>query len=230
MSYPDNTIVAGAALGKRYGPRWILSAVNINIKKGEVVALFGNNGSGKTTLLRLIATLASPSVGTLQVLGCDPTRDKPKIRQRLRFLGHNKQLYERLSVLENLKLAARIRGLVDRHTAADLTALQGRLQLAAVQDRPVSELSEGMKKRLVLARLLLGDPELILLDEPHPTLDTQGRQILNDLIGEWKGRGKTIVIASHDHVEVLRHANRLIVLQGGTVHYDGAPKDPMQIV
>lgn len=200
-------------LGKRFSRQWVLTNLNLEIRRGESVALFGKNGSGKSTLLNLIATLLSPSTGHLQILGKDPEDNKIKIRQQVRLLGHDKQLYGMLTVMENMKLAAGLRNVAKDD--ARLLPLLERLRIADKKDRRVSELSEGTKKRLVLARLLVGEPELILLDEPHPTLDSESREILGQIIREWRQGGKTILIASHDQQHTLIHVDRVVVLEEG---------------
>lgn len=212
-------------LGKRYGRAWILARLNLSIRRGESVALFGRNGSGKSTLLKMIATLSSPSCGGLRVLGFDARTEKAEIRQRIRLLGHEKQLYDSLTVRENLKLAAVIRGVPSAEASSRIDALVERFQIARARDRRIDQLSEGMKKRVVLARLLLGtdEPDLVVLDEPHPTLDIEGRRLLDELIQKWRKTGKTILLASHDHDQALMHADRLLVLEKGGISYDGPP-------
>ena len=223
----SDSVLSMTEVGKRLGTHWILAHLNLRIGRGEAVALFGRNGSGKSTLLKMLATLTAPTTGSLKIFGADVAADTNNIRKKLRLLGHEKQLYRSLTVMENLQLAATIRGVPELH-AADYAAILGKLQLTRYRDRRLIELSEGMKKRCVLAKLLLGEPELILLDEPHPTLDTEGKQILNDMILQWKQQGKTIVLASHDHRQALAHADRLLVLEGGEFSYDG-PKTGYRI-
>lgn len=208
-------------IGRRFGASWILSHVNLTIAQGESVALFGNNGSGKSTLLKIIATMLAPTTGTLRVAGYDPQKEKKEIRKRLRYLAHEKQLYESLTVMENLKLSATLR---EKEKDPGLEMTLKRMGILSYKNQKTSELSEGTRKRLILAKLLVGETDLILLDEPHPTLDKGGKEILNDLIREWRKNGKTIVLASHDHDQALAHADRLVILEGGTVNYDGKPK------
>ena len=207
-------------VGKRLGSHWILAHLNLRINRGESTALFGRNGSGKSTLLKILATLLAPTTGRLKIAGMDSQDDKSHVRKKIRLLGHDKQLYQTLTVMENLRLAATIRGLKSL-TPANYAQILEKLQLTRYRDRLLRELSEGMKKRCVLAKLLLGEPELILLDEPHPTLDTEGKAILNEMIVEWKRQGKTIVLASHDHEQALAYADRLLVLEDGEIAYDG---------
>ncbi len=221
----ENLAVEMSGIGKRYAHAWILMRLNLSLRRGESVALFGRNGSGKSTLIKMISTLTSPSVGNLSVLGFDARRDKMEIRKKIRLLGHEKQLYGSLTIKENLRLAAVIRGVPAAEIASLIDVLVERFQIAHAHNRRIDHLSEGMKKRVVLARLLIGtsDPELVLLDEPHPTLDIEGRKILDDLIRNWRKTGKTILLASHDHDQALQHADRLLVLEEGKIAYDGPP-------
>lgn len=215
----EKMVVEMNELGKRYESSWVLCRLSLKIRQGESVALFGKNGSGKSTLLKMIATLLAPTIGTIKVAGHDSRKEKGAIRSRIRYLAHEKQLYETLTVMENLRLTASL-----RQITSDLILILDRMGIAKYKNQKISKLSEGTRKRLTLARLLLGESDLILLDEPHPTLDTNGREILNTMIYQWKKEGKTILLASHDHKEALSHADRLIILEGGTVSYDGKPK------
>lgn len=212
--------------GKRYGAHWVLSGLDVSIGRGETVAVFGKNGSGKSTFLKMIATLVAPSAGRVLVFGRDPSKDKSKIRSRVRMLGHEKQLYDSLTARENLRLAADLLGVAPEERGPLISGLLDRFRIAQTADRRVGQLSEGTKKRVVLARLLLGveQTQLFLLDEPHPTLDDEGRKILDELIAEWTKAGKTVLLSSHDHDLALRHAKRLIVIENGTIGYDGKPK------
>jgi len=212
--------------GKRYGAHWVLSRLNVSIRRGDTVAIFGKNGSGKSTFLKMIATLVAPSTGSVLILGHDVRKDKGPIRRRIRMLGHEKQLYDALTARENLRLAGDLLGIPAPERDAKIGHILDRLQISRLADRRIDELSEGTKKRVVLGRLILSQErtDLLLLDEPHPTLDDEGRRILDDLISEWKSQGKTILLSSHDHAQALRHAHRLLIIADGTVGYDGAPK------
>lgn len=218
-------------IGKRFARQWTLAHVDLLIGSGETVALFGKNGSGKTTLLKIIATLLAPTTGQVKVLGYSPGEDRRLLRKRIRLLGHEKQLYSSLTVLENLRLVAGIRGVGEAGDERRVfSPILERLDMLAYAGRRVNELSEGMKKRVVLGRLLIGEADLILLDEPHPTLDKEGREILNQLILDWRKEGKTLMIASHDHEQTLTHASRLLVIRDGCIGYDGPPVDPEKIL
>lgn len=211
-----NSLIQLKGIGKRFGSRWILFRLDLSVRRGESIALFGKNGSGKTTLLRMLATLLPPTTGDLRLMGGTVPGREREIRRKIRFLGHEKQLYGSLTVMENLRLAYGIRGL-DRQEEKSIDPILEELGLAPFRNQRLGHLSEGMKKRVVLARLLIGIPEaeLILLDEPYPTLDTKGRKILNALIETWRKTGKTILLASHDHTQALAHADRLLILDDG---------------
>lgn len=217
---PQNGLcIEMTGVGKRFGSHWALTSLNLKIRRGESVALFGANGSGKSTLLRILATLLQPSRGHFRVFDRDPGKEKIGIRKKVRLLGHDKQLYEMLTVTENLRLAAGLYGLENGEGSFD--AIYERLEIGSYKNQRVGDLSEGMKKRVVVARLLLGEPDLFLLDEPHPALDGAGRKILDELIQEWRRRGKTLLLAGHDHGPLLSHADRLLILHEGGWHYDG---------
>ncbi|MBI2982550.1 MAG: ABC transporter ATP-binding protein [Deltaproteobacteria bacterium] len=222
----SQTVIELKGLGKRFGSHWVLNHINLTIGPGESVALFGGNGSGKSTLLKILATLLSPSRGSVALCGADATRQKREIREILRYLAHEKQLYGTLTVRETLRFTAGLRQLTSKAAEEGMNQVMERLQLNHFADKRVSHLSEGMKKRVVLGRLLFGidQARMILLDEPHPTLDQEGRRILDEMIVEWKKKGKTILIASHDHAEALLHADRLLILEEGGLVYDGPPK------
>ncbi len=220
------TAVVLSDAGKRYGSHWVLSGLNLSIRRGETVAVFGKNGSGKSTLLKMIATLVAPSTGRVTVLGQDIQKEKAAIRERVRMLGHEKQLYESLTAEENLRLAADLIGIPPGECASKIRSVLDGLAIARFANHRVDRLSEGTKKRVVLGRLLLSEDrtDLLLLDEPHPTLDDEGRGLLDGFIGDWKKQGKTILLSSHDHAQALQHAERLLIIENGTIGYDGAPK------
>lgn len=206
-------------VGKRYQYHWAIAPMDLTIQRGESVALFGQNGSGKSTLLRILATLVAPSIGQLKILGLEPKRHKEIIRKKIKFLGHSYPVYGSLTVTENLKLAASLLDLGRPFLQKQIGDILERFQIKQFHHHRVEDLSEGLRKRVVLARLLMGacDPELVLLDEPQPALDAQARGILTSLIEEWKKKGITLLIASHDHQQTLIHTERTLTLEGGRI-------------
>lgn len=187
-------------IGHRFGAAWALAGVDISVPAGSVVAVTGPNGCGKSTLLKILATRLTPTSGGGTVLGCDLRREVTAIRERVQWLGHELGLYKSLTIEENLCFSLSILGLTSPN--GTIRKAIDRVGLAALGRTPVAACSSGMRKRLALARLLLQPVELILLDEPHTNLDTDGRALMNALIGEWKRQGATIFLASHDQAEV----------------------------
>ncbi len=196
--------------GRRYGERAALRDVSLELAAGQTLVVFGPNGAGKTTLLRLLATLLRPHAGEVRVLGSSLPDDGYAVRGRIGFLGHDPLLYRELSGRENLRFHARL------HAVANGTArVQAVLEAVGMQaraDDPVAELSRGMVQRLAVARAVLHEPELLLLDEPLANLDPAAVAQVMPLIGP--GRA-TRVLTSHDPVGGLVGADVALGLKGG---------------
>jgi len=213
-----STAIQAEGLGKRLGSSWVLKGISLKIGQGESVALLGPNGSGKSTLLKLISGLMTPSRGEIRVLGSVLPGGRFRIRPRLRYLTHESPLYPLLTVTENLRLAAGILGLPSGLLPGHLE----RFRLEGYRDKRVSELSEGFKRRVMLARLALGEEraEIVLLDEPYPSLDQEGRRFLEDLVKRWRGEGKTLIMASHEPGAIFHSLDREILLKEGGIESD----------
>jgi ABC-type multidrug transport system ATPase subunit len=171
-----------------------VSQVKLEVTGGEAVWLRGTNGSGKSTLLRVIATALSPTFGSGTVLGFDLVRERDQIRARLELLGHQTRLYEELTASENLRFVCRM---YDVDPARVLPALE-RVGLDEVRGVRIAGFSQGMRQRLALARCLMRDPEMILLDEPYAGLDAAARVVVDDVLSEARRRGRTVLLASHE--------------------------------
>ncbi|HEV7805098.1 MAG TPA: heme ABC exporter ATP-binding protein CcmA [Solirubrobacteraceae bacterium] len=196
--------------GRRYGERLALRDVSFELAVGQTLVVFGPNGAGKTTLLRMLATLLRPHAGEVRVLGRELPEDGYAVRGRIGFVGHEPLLYRELSGRENLRFHARLHG-VGRSGAR----VQAVLEAVGMQDRaddPVAELSRGMVQRLAVARAVLHEPELLLLDEPLANLDPAAVAQVQPLIGAAGGR--TRIITSHDPVGGLVGADVVLGLQG----------------
>ncbi|HEX2090695.1 MAG TPA: heme ABC exporter ATP-binding protein CcmA [Actinomycetota bacterium] len=182
------------------------------IQPGECVLIRGPNGAGKTTLLRIIATAISPTYGTGAVFGFDLVEERETIRRRTELLGHRTRLYDDLSGRENLAFTCSLHGLDPGgiHPALE------RVGLADVADERVRRYSQGMRQRLALARVLLRAPDLLLLDEPYAALDEEARELVDQVIGEAKSAGRTVVLATHDPTKVSM-ANRVLFMDGGRI-------------
>jgi heme exporter protein A len=197
----------------------VLRGVSLTIPAGATVALLGPNGAGKTTLLRILATLARPSAGAVTIDGLDLRHDAQAIRQRIGYLGHQPLLYEELTAEENLDFFARMYGVEDRQAGVD--ALLERVGLRPKARGRVRDLSRGQSQRLALARALLHQPSLLLLDEPDAGLDEQGTFLLEEILRERSTAGQTAIFTTHDLTWGLRVADRAIALVAGRVTYDG---------
>lgn len=210
-------LLEATALVRRFGGVRALGGVSLAVAPGELVLLLGPNGAGKTTLLRTIAGLARPSGGRVTVAGRDVHRE-PAARAALGFLSHNALLYDDLTPRENLRFAATLHGLDDAERRID-----GALASAALverADRPVRGFSRGMLQRLALARALLPDPPLLLLDEPFTGLDFPSAEALRHRLGAERAAGRALICVTHGPEELWAIATRVVVLVGGTVRLD----------
>ena len=210
MPDPDPAVLLRGA-GRRYGERAALRDVSLELAAGQTLVVFGPNGAGKTTLLRMLATLLRPHAGEVRVLGRSLPDDGYAVRGRVGFLGHEPLLYRELSGRENLRFHARLHGVGSERVEAVLAAVG--------MDRragdPVAELSRGMVQRLAVARAVLHEPELLLLDEPLANLDPAAQAQVAPLIGA--GSGRTRVLTSHDPAGGLVGADLALGLKGGRV-------------
>ena len=183
--------VETSGLSRRYGRRWALADVSLEIPTGSVTMLAGRNGSGKSTLLRVLATALRPDHGEARVLGYDVRQARDAVRRKVALLAHQSFLYEALTARENLRVAASFLG---RDASSGLLA---RVGLESRADDPVASFSAGMRKRLSIARMLLKEPQLALFDEPFGELDPGGIEQMEGLIRELQERGSTVVLATH---------------------------------
>jgi heme exporter protein A len=206
----DHAVVLRGA-GRRYGERVALRDVSLELERGRTLVVFGPNGAGKTTLLRMLATLLRPHAGEVRVLGCELPGDGYAVRGRLGFLGHEPLLYRELSGRENLRFHARLHRVGAERVEVVLEAVGMR----ARADDPVAELSRGMVQRLAIARAVLHEPELLLLDEPLANLDPAAAAHVEPLIG--RASGRTRVLTSHDPAGGLAGADVALGLKGGRV-------------
>jgi heme exporter protein A len=196
-------------LERRYGERVALSGVDVRVEEGQTLAVLGGNGAGKTTLLRVLAGLLRPHAGRSLVLGAELPRERWKLPGRVGYLGHEPLLYRELSGRENLRYHARLHGLPAARVATVLEAVA----MEARADDPVRDLSRGMVQRLAVARAVLHDPPLLLLDEPRASLDPAAAERLDPLIGRPSGR--TRVLVSHDVEGALAEADVVLRLKRG---------------
>jgi len=195
--------------------------VDLDVERGERVWLCGANGSGKSTLLRVVATALAPTYGEGTVLGFDLRSGRDEIRARTELLGHGFRLYTDLTAAENLRFVCRLYGVpLDR-----LRPALERVGLDEVADVRTGGFSQGMRQRVALARCLLRDPALVLLDEPYAGLDADARVLVDDLLADSARCGRTVLIASHE-APPPGSVDRRIVLEAGRVPPEGAHPGP----
>ncbi len=198
-------------LARHFGEREALSDVSLSLTEGQTLVVFGPNGAGKSTLLRVLATLLRPHEGHVRVLGSALPEQAWAVRGRIGLLGHEPLLYRQLTARENLRFHARLHGVGEAR-------VQELLEAVAMADRasePVRTLSRGMVQRVAVARAVLHDPELLLLDEPYANLDPAAVELVTPLIGA--SGGHTRVICSHDPSGGLAEADMVLGLRDGRV-------------
>jgi heme exporter protein A len=200
-----------AGLTRRYGEREALREVSLSLGAGETGVVFGPNGAGKTTLLRVLATLLRAHEGVVRVLGRELPREGWAVRGQIGLLGHEPLLYRELSAEENLNYHACLHGV----GAARVRELLEAVGMARRRGEPVAELSRGMVQRVAVARAVLHDPQLLLLDEPYANLDPAARELVAPLIG--RASGRTRVVCSHDPSGGVAEADVVLGLRAGAV-------------
>lgn len=210
-------------VSRNFGRLRALDGITLSIADGTATALMGPNGAGKTTLLKVCATLLAPDAGEVRVAGLNPASDGPAVRARTAFLGHDSHLYGDLTAEENLLFTARLHRIPDSHRRID-EAL-ARIGLRASARRTVRTFSRGMQQRCALARILLQQPRLLLLDEPATGLDVAARDILYDIVRELRSGGTTVLVTTHDVAECLAVCDAAVVLGRGRVTWTGPISD-----
>ena len=218
---PDSVILVDD-LVKRYGSTLAVGGVSFAVERGVTTALLGGNGAGKTTTLSILLGVLLPSSGSVQVFGEDVLRHRYRVLPRMNFSSPYVDLPHRLTVKQNLSIYARLYGVPRREER--IARLARDLQIEAMLDRPAGRLSGGQKTRVALAKALLNEPELLLLDEPTASLDPDTGDWVRAYLEAWRARtGATILLASHNMAEVERLCDRVVMLKAGRVVDDGAP-------
>jgi heme ABC exporter ATP-binding subunit CcmA len=219
-SSPLRSMVTISGLAKRYNLRPVLTGVNYSMPTGRTVVLLGPNGAGKTTLLRILATLTKPSQGQVLVGSADVVRDAGDVRRIIGYVGHQPMVYSELTGVENLLFFAKMYGVPDG--AARAERLLTRVGLRAKTRDRVATYSRGQVQRLALARGLLHDPPLLLLDEPETGLDADAILLLRELIGERRERGLSTIFTTHQVDQGLIASDEALALVRGRVAYSGS--------
>jgi lipooligosaccharide transport system ATP-binding protein len=218
-------LIIARGLTKKYEDFTAVDGIDFSVSKGESFGLLGPNGAGKSTTMRIIGATSQRTSGEITILGKDPEKFGPQIRAHLGVVPQKDNLDEHLTVTENLYLYGRYFGLSGKVIKAKINDLLEFAQLEEKRDTKVEALSGGMKRRLTIARALVSDPEILMLDEPTTGLDPQARHILWDRLFRLKERGVTLVITTHFMDEAEQLCERLVVMDHGKIMAEGSPAD-----
>lgn len=210
-----------SGLAKRYGPVWAVRDLSLEVRPGEAYALLGPNGAGKTTALRCLATLLEPTAGSASVYGVDVVASPVEARRRMAFLSSSMGLYGRLSARELVAFFGGLHGLEGDALAARVEHMVDLFALGDFADRLCGKLSTGQRQRVSLARALVHDPPVLILDEPTLGLDVLSGRAIHDFIRRERERGKAILFSTHQMEEVELLADRVGVLRRGELVAEG---------
>jgi lipooligosaccharide transport system ATP-binding protein len=218
-------LIAARGLTKQFGEFTAVDAIDFDVAQGESFGFLGPNGAGKTSTMRMIGCVSPVTAGTLSILGLDPDRDGPRIRARLGVVPQQDTLDNELTVRENLLIYGRYFGLSRAECARRADDLLDFAQLSERAGDQVEHMSGGMKRRLTIARSLINEPELMLLDEPTTGLDPQARHLLWDRLYRLKQRGVTLVLTTHYMDEAEQLCDRLVVMDKAKIVAAGSPRE-----
>jgi lipooligosaccharide transport system ATP-binding protein len=224
----ETSLIHARGLVKTFGALRAVDGVDFDVQKGEAFGFLGPNGAGKSSTMRMIGCVSPVSDGTLRILGLDPAHDGPQIRARLGVVPQTDTLDNELTVRENLIIYSRYFGLSRKEARVRADQLLEFVQLAERAKDRVEPLSGGMKRRLTIARSLVNDPEVLLLDEPTTGLDPQARHVVWDRLFRLKQQGVTLVLTTHYMDEAEQLCDRLVVMDRGKIAEEGSPLELIQ--
>ena len=220
MEAATGPALQATGLGRRFGDRWAVRDMTLDVRRGEVLGLLGPNGAGKTTTVRMLTALIAPSEGSATVDGLDVVRDADAVRARVGILTETPGLYDKLTATANLEFFGRLHEL-DAGVRAE--RIERHLRLFGLWERrddSAGTFSKGMKQKLAIARALLHDPAVVFLDEPTAALDPEAAYIVRDAIEQLRRAGRTIVLATHNLDEADRLCDRIAFVRGGLLRVD----------
>src|SRR5580765_1823141 len=217
-------MIHARGLVKRFGDFTAVDGIDVEVSRGEAFGFLGPNGAGKSSTMRMIGCVSPVTDGTLRILGKDPAIDGAQIRARLGVVPQQDTLDFELTVRENVLIYGRYFGLSRRELKPRIDELLDFVQLTERADDKVEPLSGGMKRRLTIARSLVNDPDLLLLDEPTTGLDPQARHVIWDRLYRLKRRGVTLLLTTHYMDEAEQLCDRLVVMDKGKIVAHGSPR------
>jgi lipooligosaccharide transport system ATP-binding protein len=218
-------LVRARGLTKRFGSFTAVDGIDFDLFRGEAFGFLGPNGAGKSSTMRMLGCVSPPTSGELTILGGDPVRDGPAIRSRLGVVPQEDTLDNELTVRENLLVYGRYFGLPRKLINERTDQLLDFVQLTERADDQVDPLSGGMKRRLTIARSLINDPDMLILDEPTTGLDPQARHVVWDRLFRLKQRGVTLILTTHYMDEAEQLCDRLVVMDHAAIVAEGTPRD-----
>ena len=219
----SESLIRARGLTKKFGDFTAVNGIDFDVLKGESFGLLGPNGAGKSTAMRMIGATSQRTSGELTILGKDPEQFGPQIRAHLGVVPQQDNLDTQLSVTENLYIYGRYFGLSRKFLKGKIEELLAFAQLEEKRSAKVESLSGGMKRRLTIARALVSEPEILMLDEPTTGLDPQARHILWDRLFRLKEDGVTLLITTHFMDEAEQLCDRLVVMDKGSIMAEGSP-------
>lgn len=220
----DDVMVRGRGLTKTYGDLQAVKGIDFDVRAGELFGFLGPNGAGKSTTMRMIGTTTPRTSGELSVLGRDPSKEARAIKSRLGVVPQEDTLDRELTVQQNLHIYGRYFGLPKAEIRSRAAELLEFVQLSDRVDKTVQTLSGGMQRRLTIARGLINDPEMVILDEPTTGLDPQARHILWDRLSQLRARGVTLILTTHYMDEAEQLCDRLVIMHEGAIIAEGSPQ------
>lgn len=227
----ESALVEIQGLIKAYDTLPVLRKIDLTISRGEFVALLGPNGSGKSTLLRMVCGLSRPTGGVLRVGGWELPKEAAAVRAQIGLVSHKSLLYDNLSAYENLDFFGRLYNLPAKEADERIMAILERVGLGKRAHHVVRTFSRGMLQRLSIARALLHNPAILLLDEPYTGLDQDASSILDELLRRTHSEGRTILMTTHDLNRAATLPTRVVILSRGVIGYDApaTQTDPLQL-
>jgi lipooligosaccharide transport system ATP-binding protein len=225
MRNPDQVLIRAAGLIKKFDEFVAVDEIDFEVERGEAFGFLGPNGAGKTSTMRMIGCTSPPSGGALSVIGMDPVTQSSVIKNRIGVVPQTDNLDIEITVRENLEMYARYHDVPRAEAAARIDELLEFVQLAERSNSRVEPLSGGMKRRLTIARALVNEPELLLLDEPTTGLDPQARHLVWDRLYRLKRQGITLVITTHYMDEAEQLCDRLVVMDKAKIVAEGSPRE-----
>lgn len=208
---------------KRFGSVTAVDRLSFTINDGEVLGLLGENGAGKTTTMRMMATILQPTEGDIRINGFSVREQSVSVRRQIGILfGGDVGLYGRLTARENIAYFGRLYGLEEQQLTQRIAELSGMLEMGEYVDRRVGGFSRGMKQKVAIARALVHDPQVILLDEPTTGLDVSAASIFRRLVLNMREAGKTILFSSHNMGEIEKLCDRVVIMHKGARRFEGS--------